>query len=178
MGSLLTQVASLSVSVKLVFAALGIFIIHAAFRILETALPRYFRQADSRYRVRKFVVFLGYSVGLLFLIMLFEDRAGRISFALGVAGAGVVAALQDVVASLGGWFAIGISRLYKVGARIQVPLRAPQMVVGEGADLWLHGTNLYARVHGGRAITKVLGHEIAPPILGFEELHASSCHDS
>jgi small-conductance mechanosensitive channel len=120
MGTLLKHVASLSISEKLAFAALGIFVIHAAFRILETALPRYFRQADARYRVRKFVVFLGYSVGLIFLIILFEDRLGRISFALGVAGAGVVVALQDVVASLGGWFAIGVSRLYKVGDRIQI----------------------------------------------------------
>lgn len=120
MGALLKQLASLSIGGKLAFAALGILVIHATFRILETTLPRYFRQADARYRVRKLVVFLGYCVGLLFLVTLFEDRLGRISFALGVAGAGVVVALQDVIASFGGWFAIEVSKLYSVGDRIQI----------------------------------------------------------
>jgi small-conductance mechanosensitive channel len=39
---------------------------------------------------------------------------------LGVAGAGVVLALQDVIASFAGWCAIGFSRLYTVGDRVQI----------------------------------------------------------
>lgn len=120
MGIALKQLASLSIGGKLAFAALGVLAIHAAFRLLETTLPRYFRQADARYRVRKFVVFLGYGVGLLFLVTLFEDRLGSFTFALGVAGAGIVVALQDVVGSCGGWFAIGASKLYTVGDRVQI----------------------------------------------------------
>jgi len=120
MGALLKQLASISIGGKLAFAALGILVIHAAFRILESTLPRHFRQADARYRVRKVIVFAGYLVGLLFLITLFEDRLARVSLALGVAGAGVVVALQDVIASFGGWCAIGISKLYSVGDRIQI----------------------------------------------------------
>ena len=45
---------------------------------------------DARYRVRKFVVFLGYAIGILFMAVLFGDRLGRLSFALGVAGVGVL----------------------------------------------------------------------------------------
>jgi small-conductance mechanosensitive channel len=120
MGTLLQQLASLSTGGKFAFGALGILLIHGVFRLLETTLPRHFRQADARYRVRKFVVFLGYGVGLLFLVAVFGDRLGRISFALGVAGAGIVVALQDVVASVGGWFAIGASKLYSVGDRIRI----------------------------------------------------------
>jgi len=37
-----------------------------------------------------------------------------------VMGAGVVVALQDVIASIGGWFAISFSSLYRVGDRIQI----------------------------------------------------------
>jgi hypothetical protein len=58
MGTLLQQLASLSTGGKFAFAALGILLIHGIFRLLETTLPRHFRQADARYRVRKFVVFL------------------------------------------------------------------------------------------------------------------------
>lgn len=69
----------------------------------------------------------------------------------------------------------GLDRFRKadfVPVVLPVPLRAPQMVAGEGGDLWLQGMNLDARVHGGRAITK--GHEIvAPP-----EPTRGSYHDS
>jgi small-conductance mechanosensitive channel len=120
MEDFLQWIVSLPLSLKMVCAVLGILLIHTAFRLLERTLPRHFRQQDARYRVRKFVVFAGYAVGILFVIILFEDRLGRVSFALGVAGAGLVVALQDVIASFAGWFAIGLSNLYTVGHRIQI----------------------------------------------------------
>ena len=120
MEDFLQWIVSLPLSLKMVCAVLGILLIHTAFRLLERTLPRHFRQQDARYRVRKFVVFAGYSAVILFVIILFEDRLGRISFALGVAGAGVVVALQDVIASFAGWIAIDLSNLYMVGHRIQV----------------------------------------------------------
>ena len=120
MESLLHRIVSLPLGQKLVCAAFGILLIHAAFRLLERTLPRHFREQDARYRVRKFVVFAGYAVVILFVTVLFEDRLGRVSFALGVAGAGVVVALQDVIASFAGWFAIGFSNLYTIGHRIQI----------------------------------------------------------
>src|SRR3984957_15001905 len=120
METLLQRLVSLPLGTKLVCAVFGILVVHATFRLLERILPRQFRERDARYRVRKFVVYLGYAVVILFITVLFEDRLGRISFALGVAGAGVVVALQDVIASFAGWIAIDLSNLYMVGHRIQV----------------------------------------------------------
>jgi small-conductance mechanosensitive channel len=120
MNDFLRQAASLSLFWKCVTAAVGILFIHAAFRLLEQTLPRRFGRADARYKVRKFVVFSGYLAILLFLTILFEDRLGRLSFALGVAGAGVAVALQDVLASIAGAFSIGFSKLYAVGDRVQI----------------------------------------------------------
>jgi small-conductance mechanosensitive channel len=119
-NDLLKQVASLSLMGKCVGAAVGILIIHATFRVLEQTLPRRFGQADARYKVRKFVVFSGYVSILVFLAFVFEDRLGRLSFALGVIGAGVAVALQDVLASFAGAFSIGFSKLYAVGDRVQI----------------------------------------------------------
>jgi small-conductance mechanosensitive channel len=51
---------------------------------------------------------------------LFEDRLGRLSFTIGVVGAGVAVALQDVLASIAGAFSIGFSNLYTVGDRVQI----------------------------------------------------------
>jgi small-conductance mechanosensitive channel len=120
MRDLLTQTVSLSFIEKCVAAVIGILCIHAVFRVLEQTLPRRFGRADARYKVRKFVVFSGYLLILLFLIILFEDRLGRLSFAVGVAGAGVAVALQDVLASIAGAFSIGFSKLYAVGDRVQI----------------------------------------------------------
>jgi small-conductance mechanosensitive channel len=120
MDHLLQSIASLPLNVKLTSAVLGILVIHAVSRLMEKTLPHHFVRADTRYRVRKFVVFAGYVVAILFLVILFEDRLGRLSLALGVAGAGVVVALRDVIASFAGWIVIGSSRLYTVGDRIQI----------------------------------------------------------
>lgn len=83
MNQLFQPIASLSLSAKFACAVLGLLAIHAAFRLLENTLPHHFGKADARYRVRKFVVFVGYIVGILFLVILFEDRLGRVSLALG-----------------------------------------------------------------------------------------------
>ena len=120
MNDLFKQAASLSLFWKCLAAVVGILFIHVTFRLLEQSLPRRFGQADARYRVRKFVVFSGYVATLLFIAILFEDRLGRLSFALGVAGAGVAVALQDVLASIAGAFTIGFSKLYAVGNRVQI----------------------------------------------------------
>jgi small-conductance mechanosensitive channel len=120
MNDLFKQAASLSLFWKCLAAVVGILFIHATFRLLEQTLPRRFGQADARYRVRKFVVFSGYVATLLFIATLFEDRLGRLTFALGVAGAGVAVALQDVLASIAGAFAIGFSKLYEAGDRVQI----------------------------------------------------------
>jgi small-conductance mechanosensitive channel len=120
MNELFKQAMSLGLVEKCVAAIIGILIIHGAFRLLERTLPRQFGQVDARYKVRKVVTFTGYLVILLFLAVLFEDRLGRLSFALGVAGAGVAVALQDLLASIAGAFSIGFSKLYVVGDRVQI----------------------------------------------------------
>jgi small-conductance mechanosensitive channel len=120
MENVMHQMISLSLAAKLGFAVLGIFVIHAVFRLLEQKLPSHFRELDARYRVRKFVVFAGYIVAIVFITLLFADRLGRVSFALGVAGAGLVVSLQDVITSFAGWVAIGYLNLYKAGDRIQI----------------------------------------------------------
>ena len=120
MNEFFKQALSLSLFWKCVAAIVGIGVIHGAFHVLEQSLPRHFGRADARYRVRKFVVFVGYLSIVLFLGVLFEDRLGRLSFAIGVVGAGVAVALQDVIASIAGAFSIGFSKLYEVGDRVQI----------------------------------------------------------
>ena len=79
MDDVMHQMISLSLGAKLGFAVLGILVIHAVFRVLEQTLPTHFRELDARYRVRKFVVFAGYIVGIVFIALLFADRLGRVA---------------------------------------------------------------------------------------------------
>src|SRR6266516_3931676 len=72
MEGILQRIASLPLTLKLASAVFGILVIHAAFRLLERTLPRHFGRADARYHVRKFVVFFGYFVAILFLVVLFD----------------------------------------------------------------------------------------------------------
>jgi small-conductance mechanosensitive channel len=120
MNDFLQQAGSLSLFAKCVAAVIGILLIYGTFHVLEQTLPRRFGRADARYKVRKFIVLSGYLTVLLFIGLLFEDRLGRLTFAIGVIGAGVAVALQDVVASIAGAFSIGFSRLYTVGDRVQI----------------------------------------------------------
>src|SRR5580700_6192549 len=120
MNELFRQAVSLSLFAKCLAAVVGILVIHATFRVLERVLPRRFGRTDERYKVRKFVVFSGSLTTLLSLGILFEDRLGRLTVTLGVVGAGVAVALQDMVASIAGAFSIGFSKLYAVGDRVQI----------------------------------------------------------
>jgi hypothetical protein len=120
MDNLLHPLASVPFDRRLVYAAVGILLIHAAFRLLERTLPDRFHEQDARYRVRKFIALSGYVTVIFFVAVVFEDGLGNVTVALGVAGAGLVIALQDLIASFAGWIAIGVSSLYSVGHRVQI----------------------------------------------------------
>src|SRR5215469_983481 len=116
----LQQITALPLTVKLLSAVLGIFLIHIGFRVLERRVAAHVGYAAARYRVRKLVAFAGYIVVFAFLALLFEDHLRQASFTLGLFGAGIVVALQDTIASFAGRFAITFSSLYRVGDRIQI----------------------------------------------------------
>jgi small-conductance mechanosensitive channel len=120
MERLLDHIAALSLIAKLIYSILGAVLIRSASRLLERTLPPHFGYGDQRYHVRKMVTGTSYIIILSFITILFADRLKHVGFAVGVIGAGVVVALQDVIASMGGFIAIGSSNLYRVGDRIQV----------------------------------------------------------
>jgi small-conductance mechanosensitive channel len=120
MERLFDHIAALSLIAKLIYSILGVVLIRSAFRLLERTLPPHFGYGDQRYHVRKMVTAAAYIIIFTFITILFADRLKHVGFAVGVMGAGVVVALQDVIASLGGFIAIGFSNLYRVGDRIQV----------------------------------------------------------
>lgn len=138
---------------KFVAAGVTLVIILFVARIAKGSITRYVKTSDTRYRLRKFVTFLSYLVVILLISIIFSDRLGGLTVALGVAGAGVAFALQEVIASFAGWFAVTFAGFYKPGDRVQLGgikgdvidvsfLRTTVMEVGE----WVKGDLYTGRV--------------------------------
>jgi small-conductance mechanosensitive channel len=138
---------------KIVTAIVGILIVVGIVRFLQKTVTVRIKDTDTRYRVRKFVAFIGYIMGIVLLITVFSDKLGGLTVALGVAGAGIAFALQEVIASIAGWFAITFANFYKTGDRVQLGgikgdvidigvLRTTVMEVGE----WVKGDLYSGRV--------------------------------
>jgi small-conductance mechanosensitive channel len=105
---------------KIILAIVGILVISVLIRFLQRSSSRWIKDSDTRYRARKFLTFIGYLLGLLFLVALFSDKLGGIHVALGIAGAGVAFALQEVITSIAGFVAVSFGHFYKTGDRIQL----------------------------------------------------------
>ncbi|MGB5660262.1 MAG: mechanosensitive ion channel domain-containing protein [Thermoanaerobaculia bacterium] len=138
---------------RVVAALIGVLIVIGLVRFAQRTLGRYVQDTDVRYRARKFVSFVGYAVGILVIATVFSDRLGGLTVAFGVAGAGVAFALQEVIASVAGWFAISFAGYYKPGHRVQLGgirgdvidigiLRTTLMECGE----WVKGDQYNGRV--------------------------------
>ena len=75
---------------------------------------------QSRYRANKIRSFAGYILTFVLILVVFSSKLSGISTALGVAGAGVAFALQEVIASLPGWLAIMFGNFFRTGDRVQL----------------------------------------------------------
>ncbi|MDH3290367.1 MAG: mechanosensitive ion channel family protein [Gemmatimonadota bacterium] len=105
---------------KIVAILVGLLLITLVVRAVHRTLPRYVRENDTRYRVRKIITFLGYLAGFLYLTVVFRNQLGGLTVAFGVAGAGIAFALQEVIASVAGWVAVALGNFYRVGDRVQL----------------------------------------------------------
>lgn len=138
---------------KLVTVLVGLLLIVTLVRLVSRSLKRWIGDPEARYRGRKLVAFGGYVAALILLLTVYSGRLGGLTVTLGVAGAGIAFALQEVIASFAGWFAIAMSGFYRTGDRVQLGgirgdvidigvLRTTLMELGE----WVHGDLYNGRV--------------------------------
>ena len=130
---------------KIIFAIVGVLLISVAIRFLQRSLSRYIKDTDTRYRARKFLAFIGYLLGIVFVAAVFSERLGGLHIAFGIVGAGVAFALQEVITSIAGFVAVSFGHFYKTGDRIRLAgirgdvidvgvLRTTLMECGEWVD--------------------------------------------
>jgi small-conductance mechanosensitive channel len=105
---------------KIVTIFIGIAIIWIIIKAIQKSLFSKIKGNDNRYRAKKFSSFIGYILVIVLVTVVFSDKLGGLTIALGVAGAGIAFALQEVIASFAGWLAIMFGGFYKTGDRVQL----------------------------------------------------------
>lgn len=105
---------------KIIAVILGIIVLAVISKFVKKVLKRRVHESDSRYRANKVVTFISYILAVLLISVIFSDKLGGLTVALGVAGAGIAFALQEVIASVAGWLAIAFAGFYKTGDRVQL----------------------------------------------------------
>lgn len=105
---------------KIVTFLIGVAIIWILINLLQKRLFTKIKSNDNRYKAKKIISFIGYVLTIIFLTIVFSDKLGGFTVALGVAGAGIAFALQEVIASFAGWLAIMFGGFYNTGDRVQL----------------------------------------------------------
>lgn len=152
-GETLRQWLGSPLVTKLAMVALGLVVVALLRRVLDRALARRIEDRDARYGAQKFLAAASYVAGALVVAAVFSDQLGGFTVALGVAGAGIAFALQEVIASVAGWLAVSFGGFFKVGDRVQLGgikgdvidigvLRTTLMECGE----WMQGDIYTGRV--------------------------------
>src|SRR3990170_4827605 len=138
---------------KIVAVIVGFLVIQTLVRLLSRTVEERVRERGTRYQVRRLITLTGYISFVVFITLVFSDQLSSLTVALGVAGAGIAFALQEVIASIAGWFAISFAGFYKIGDRVQLGgikgdvidiaiLRTTLMEIGE----WVKGDQYSGRI--------------------------------
>jgi small-conductance mechanosensitive channel len=135
--------------VKFGIALIALAIVYLLSKSAQRAVGRRVEDTSTRYRARKFIAMFGYVLAVVVFAIIFSDRLGGLTVALGVAGAGIAFALQEVIVSAAGWVAVSFGHYYSPGDRVQLGgikgdvidigiLRTTLMEVGQwvSADLY------------------------------------------
>ena len=104
--------------VKLITVFVSVLIVFILTGIIKRVIPKYLSQTGSRYRARKFINFIGYALIILAIMIVYSNQLTGFTVFLGVAGAGIAFALQEVIASVAGFIAINFTSFFKVGDRV------------------------------------------------------------
>lgn len=130
---------------KLATILIGIIIIWLIIKAIQRNFISKLKDSNQRYKTKKTFTFAGYLFTIILIAVVFSNKLSGFTIALGVAGAGIAFALQEVIASFAGWLAILFGGFYKTGDRVQLGgikgdvmdigvLRTTVMEIGQWVD--------------------------------------------
>lgn len=150
-GEGLTAIALGDVALWLVISA----IIVVLTRLLRHWIDRGVRDVNRRHRLRKIVGYVAFFTILALAIAMFVGKFGHLATVLGLVGAGLAIALQDLGKSAAGWLYLTSRSGFGPGSRVEV-----DGVVGEVIDIGVLKTTVlevgnfvFGRQSSGRIVT-------------------------
>ncbi len=105
---------------KIAMLILGLAVIWVSSRFLKRLSGRIAKERAFKFQMRKTISFLAYLASFILIMAVFNVRLSGLGVALGVAGAGIAFALQEVIGSIAGYLAIHFAHFYKVGDRVKL----------------------------------------------------------
>jgi len=105
---------------RVIAVLIGFLVIGVLAHWLRRWLPRHIQNRRAAASLRQGIKFLSYLAAAALVLTVFSGQLPGLTVTLGVAGAGVALALQEVVASIAGWIAISFGQFYAVGDRVQL----------------------------------------------------------
>jgi len=95
-------------------------VVYILIRTAQKGASKLANDNSSKYKIRKFVSFVGYLIFVIGIMIIFSAKLSGLGTALGVAGAGIAFALQEIIVSVAGYIAVFTSNFYKVGDRVKL----------------------------------------------------------
>ena len=77
-------------------------------------------EPEKKYQLRKIISFASWFIIIFFLSVVFYQRLGNLTVAVGAVSAGIAFSLQEVIVSIAGWLAITFGHFFRVGDRVQL----------------------------------------------------------
>jgi small-conductance mechanosensitive channel len=88
--------------------------------LIRKSISRRIKDNTARYRLKKIIRLASYILIILLVILTFTSEIKYFTISIGLISAGIAFALQEVILSVAGWFAIFGSSIYKPGDRIEI----------------------------------------------------------
>ena len=105
---------------RLLIIGIGITVVFVISSGLKGRLNKDLNNSQNKYKARKLVNLLGYLLVVSIILFVYSDKLGNIGTAIGVAGAGIAFALQEVIVSLAGWISIVMTNQVEIGQRVKI----------------------------------------------------------
>ncbi|HDQ74018.1 MAG TPA: mechanosensitive ion channel [Chloroflexi bacterium] len=105
---------------QLITVIIGFVLIGLLAHWLQRWLTRYINNRRTLSSLGQATKFLAYLAAVALVVTVFSGQIPGLTVTLGVAGAGIAFALQEVIASVAGWIAISFGQFYIVGDRVQL----------------------------------------------------------
>jgi hypothetical protein len=105
---------------RFLIIGVGIIIVFIISRVLKNKLNKDLSNNQNKYKARKIVNLFSYILFIAIILFVYNDKLGNIGTALGVAGAGIAFALQEVIVSLAGWVNIMTTNQVVIGQRVKI----------------------------------------------------------